>query len=473
MADSDSRWAAIKHYRSRAFQQVFNTSTFLGNVVIAFIISHFIEIPHATPHMEYVLFLLILAVGLWITEAIPPFAVGIFVIAFLVFTLGSEYMVDAPMPVDRYVGTWTSDVIWLLLGGFFLAEGMTVVGLDRALFQFAIKRFGSKPESLLFGLMMMTAFASMVMSNTATTAMMITSILPLVKRLGKGAPLTRSLLIGIPAAASVGGMGTIIGSTPNAIAVGALSAIGIKITFLTWMIFGVPLALFLVWSFWFYLKKRYVPQVKELDLSFLEDKPENIASKRQKRIVISTLIFTVLLWSTEGLHGIPLAGTSAVPIVILTLTRIISADEVRSLPWDTLMLVAGGLALGRAIVDVGLATTFVEVIESWNLPMLALAALFGYFTLAMSNVMSNTAASSILIPISLGLAGLYQVSVPLSVALCASCALLLPVSTPPNAIAYSTNLLEQKDFRISGLYFAVVAPLIIFPISILVAYLVM
>jgi sodium-dependent dicarboxylate transporter 2/3/5 len=137
------------------------------------------------------------------------------------------------------------------------------------------------------------------------------------------------------------------------------------------------------------------------------------------------------------------------------------------------MLVAGGLALGRAIVDVGLAATFVEVIESWNLPMLVLAALFGYFTLAMSNVMSNTAASSILIPISLGLAGLFQVSVPLSVALCASCALLLPVSTPPNAIAYSTNLLEQKDFRISGLYFAVVAPLLIFPVSILVAYFVM
>jgi sodium-dependent dicarboxylate transporter 2/3/5 len=214
-----------------------------------------------------------------------------------------------------------------------------------------------------------------------------------------------------------------------------------------------------------------VPQVKELDLSFLEEKPANLASRREKRIVISTLAITVLLWSTEALHGIPLAGTSAVPIVILTLTRIISADEVRSLPWDTLMLVAGGLALGRAIVDVGLATTFVEMIESWNLPMLALAALFGYFTLAMSNVMSNTAAASILIPISLGLAGFYQVSVPLSVALCASCALLLPVSTPPNAIAYSTNLLEQKDFRISGLYFAAVGPLLIFPITILVGYL--
>jgi sodium-dependent dicarboxylate transporter 2/3/5 len=136
------------------------------------------------------------------------------------------------------------------------------------------------------------------------------------------------------------------------------------------------------------------------------------------------------------------------------------------------MLVAGGLALGLAIVDVGLADTFIQVIEKVNMPLLILLALFGYLTLALSNVMSNTAATSILVPIALGLSGSFQISVPLMVALCASCALFLPVSTPPNAIAYSTNLLEQKDFRISGGYYFVVAPFLIYPIVLLVAYLV-
>lgn len=471
MGSNDSRKSSFKYYRDKTLSRLFTTSTFLGNVVIAFLVTYFIPFEDATPAMDCVLFLTVLAIGLWITEAIPPFAVGIFIIGYLVFTLGSDYFLETPMPISGYVGTWTSDVIWLLMGGFFLAEGMKRVELDRTLFRFTIRRFGTKPKRLLYGLMMMTAVASMFMSNTATAAMMIGSIMPLVTKLGKENPLTRSLLIGIPAAASVGGIGTIIGSTPNAIAVGALETIGVKITFLTWMVFGIPLALFLVWSFWKYLSSKNIADDVDLDLSFLDEEPEHLVPVKEKWIVIITLFFTVLLWSTESLHGIPLAATSAVPIVVLTLTGIISADQVRGLPWDTLMLVAGGLALGLAIVDVGLAEKFIVMLNSFNFPLLLLAIIFGYLTLGMSNVMSNTAAAAILIPITLGLTGIFQVSVPLIIALSASCALFLPVSTPPNAIAYSTNLVDQKDFRIGGIYFAVIAPIFIFPLGILVAYL--
>ncbi|MFN2430882.1 MAG: DASS family sodium-coupled anion symporter [Cryomorphaceae bacterium] len=471
MATYDSRWSALKHYRDRTLKRLFNTSSFLGNVLIALLITYFLRFDDATPEMTYVLFLLVLSVGLWLTEAIPPFAVGIFVIAYLVLTLGSDYFLPEPMPVDRYVSTWTSNVIWLLLGGFFLADAMKHVKLDRTLFRFTVKRFGTQPKRFLFGLMMMTALASMVMSNTATTAMMITSILPLVNKLGKSSKVTKALLIGVPAAASVGGLGTIIGSTPNAIAVGALDAVGVQITFLTWMVFGIPLALILVWAFWKYIGKS-LKDMAPLDLSFLDDEPEFIVARSEKRIVLFTLALTVLLWSTESVHGIPLAGTSAVPIVILSLTRIISSEEVRALPWDTLMLVAGGLALGRALVDVGLADAFIDGLKSMNLSLWLLAAIFGYLTLIMSNIMSNTAAASILIPISLGLEGIYQIAVPLIIAFAASCALFLPISTPPNAIAYSTKLLEQKDFRTSGIFFAVVAPFFIFPLSFLASYLI-
>lgn len=471
MAAYDSRHSAFRYFRKQTIRYVFNTSSFIGNFILAALITYFMPIEGDNPATVYVFFLMVLSIGLWITEAIPPFAVGIFIIAYLVFTLGSDYFLETPMEVDRYVSTWTSDIIWLLLGGFFLAEGMKHAKLDRTLFRFTVRRFGKSPKKLLFGLMMMTAVASMVMSNTATTAMMISSIMPLVSKLGKGNPMTKAILIGIPTAASVGGLGTIIGSTPNAIAVGALETVGIKISFLSWMIFGVPLALFLVWSFWKYLSTKSIQNAEKLDLSFLDKEPNHLVPVREKRIVIFTMIVTILLWSTESVHGIPLAATSAVPIVILTLTRIISAENVRSLPWDTLMLVAGGLALGLAIVDVGLAATFVQKLTSSNMPLWALAFLFGYITLGVSNVMSNTAAAAILIPMALGLDGIYQIAVPLIVALSAGCALFLPVSTPPNAIAFSTDLLEQKDFRMGGFYFLALGPALIFPIGIGIAYL--
>jgi sodium-dependent dicarboxylate transporter 2/3/5 len=237
------------------------------------------------------------------------------------------------------------------------------------------------------------------------------------------------------------------------------------------MIFGVPLAFILVWTFWKYLCSKSIQNAEKLDLSFLNDEPNHLVPLRDKWTVIFTMAVTILLWSTESIHGIPLAATSAVPIVILTLTRIISAENVRSLPWDTLMLVAGGLALGLAIVDVGLASSFIQQLTSSSMPLWVLAFLFGYITLGVSNVMSNTAAAAILIPMALGLDGIYQIAVPLIVALSAGCALFLPVSTPPNAIAFSTDLLEQKDFRIGGFYFLSLGPALIFPIAIGVAYL--
>ncbi len=469
---TDSRWSAIRHYRRKAFRTLFNTSTFLGNVTLAAILTYFLHIPDSTPEMEYVLFLVILAIGLWFTEAIPPFATAIFIIAYLVVVLGSDFFLDEALDVEHYVGTWTSDVIWLLLGGFFLAEGMKQVALDRELFRFTVRRFGSDPNRLLLGLMLMTAVGSMIISNSAITAMMITGIMPLIRVLGKKSPLTKSILIGIPSAAAMGGMGTIISSPPNAITVGALEGIGIRISFLTWMSFGVPLAAILVVSFWKYLSDRLPKDLTLPDISFLDDEEEKPSpqDRSNRRVVLVTLALTTLLWTTEIIHNIPLAAVSMVPIVLLTLTGILSAEEMRALPWDTLMLVAGGLALGYAISDVELTEVFVGFTSSWDIPLWMTAILFGYFALLIGNVMSNTATVAILMPVAVGFSGTYGVAVALMLGLSASSALFLPVSTPPNAIAYSTRMLDQKDFRIPGAYFAILSPVLIFPFSLLLGY---
>lgn len=462
MAYNDSRRAAIRLFKKLKYGWVWATSSFTGNFILAIIITSFFRNLEYTDDVNYVFFLSILAIGLWVTESIPPFAVGIFIIAGLLLGFGTDFFLeDHKTPVEMYLGTWTSNVIWLLLGGFFLAEGMSIVSLDRSLFQFTLDKFGEDPNRLLLGLMLTTAVGSMVMSNTATTAMMISSILPLARLMGKDSEYTKALLVGIPAAATLGGMGTIIGSTPNAIAVGALQEKGINLTFVDWMIFGLPTALIAVFLFWKFLtKKLHLSQIK-LDLSELRG-PVRSKKGFEKNAVLFTLFVTVSMWLTEPFHGIPIAATSAIPIVLLTLFQVIKAEDVRRLPWDTLMLVAGGLALGIAMVDVGLTDIIMEKISQLPIPLVGVALVFAIIAVLISNIMSNTAASSILVPLGLSLPGFWGIAVPLIVALSCSSALLLPVSTPSNAIAFSTGMIEQKNFRPGGLFMIVIGPSLAF-----------
>lgn len=470
MLDNDSRLAAVSKYSKKGINWLFNTSTFTGNFVIAFLATYFFREIGYGADVNYVFFIGILAIGLWITEAIPPFAVGIFIIAMLMFGFGTNYLIEETQPVEIYLDTWTSNVIWLLLGGFFLAEGMKVARIDRSLFLFAVKKFGKTPRHLLMGLMLTTAFGSMVMSNTATTAMMLSSVLPLIHILGKDNPFSKSLLVGIPAAAAVGGIGTIIGSTPNAIAVGALQEVGYRITFVDWMVFGLPIALILVYSFYRILARSIPINMETTDLKLDELRQREQVDRKNKIAVLFTLVLTIGLWLTEPLHGIPVAATSAVPIVLLTLTQVIKAEQVRSLPWDTLMLVAGGLALGLAIVEVGLSEIIMNELIALAIPTVWIAAVFAVLGILLSNVMSNTAASAILVPLGLTLTGIFGIATPLIIAVSCSCALLLPVSTPANAIAYATGLVEQKAFRKGGFFFMLAGPVTAFAVIMLWAW---
>nr|WP_223810390.1 SLC13 family permease [Avibacterium paragallinarum] len=220
---------------------------FLFSIIFALLLTLFFSDASFTKIQNYVLFLLFFSISLWVTEAIPPFSVSILIVGFLVLIMGKSEAYDAM----KYLQTWSDSVIWLFLGGFFLAEAMKKTKLDLMLLKAVLPRFGTNPCNVLWGLMLVaTAVMSMVMSNTATTAMMIATISPLFSRLSERGHLSKALLLGIPAAASVGGMGTIIGSAPNAIAVGALEKLGYPISFLEWIMVGAPLAFLLLFIFW-------------------------------------------------------------------------------------------------------------------------------------------------------------------------------------------------------------------------------
>lgn len=467
---ADSRTASLRYLTKIQgvvdFQQ--KIIYFLLSIILAFGLTYFLADAQMNQAQIYVLFLLFLSVGLWITEAVPPFAVGLLIFGFLVFALGNYYQAidpeNATKYVQKYVQTWSNSVIWLMLGGFFMAEAMQKVGLDKTLFRICVKRLGTKPRVVLLGIMLITAIFSMVMSNTATTAMMIAAVLPFIDTLDKGAPFSKALLIGIPGAASLGGIGTIIGSPPNAIAVEALNNHGIPFGFLEWAAIGFPIAMILVVLLWWCLTLKYVPKVSSINIITPKEKTIDADDRiyvLKRRFVLGILLLTLLLWLTGNLHGIPASAVSLLPIIMLSMFRIVSGTEVRKLPWDTLMLVAGGLSLGLAIQETGLAAYYVNMIQGYELNFYALVVVFSLLTVILSNFMSNTATTTILIPIAIILVSHNTEILPLVIGLSASTALFLPISTPPNAIAYATGRISQRDFRFGGLVAGLLGPIVI------------
>lgn len=451
---------------------------FLISVIAAFALSYLLYEPALNQAQVSVLFLLFLAIGLWVTEAIPPFAVGLLVFGFLVFAMTNYYSQIDPENVQqysqKYVNSWSNSVIWLMLGGFFMAEAMKKTQLDKDVFKMSISKFGEKPKYILLGLMLTTAAFSMIMSNTATTAMMIASVLPFLNTLDNDSPFAKAILIGIPGAASIGGMGTLIGSPPNAIAVEALNNQGYNFGFLEWMLIGFPVSVILTFALWFFLIKKYVPKIDHVNID-LDQIPSEIDKsedpklfKIKKNVVLGVLAITLLLWLTENFHHIPASAVSLLPIILLTIAGIIKADDVRSLPWDTLMLVAGGLALGLAIKETGLARFYVEKLSHFDINFYAIVVLFAMLTVFLSNVMSNTATATILIPIGIILTYNNPIILPIVIGLSASTALFLPISTPPNAIAYSTGKLAQKDFRYGGILMGLIGPIMIVAFTLLI-----
>ncbi|MCH7514037.1 MAG: DASS family sodium-coupled anion symporter [Bacteroidetes bacterium] len=446
---ADSRFASIRYIRAH-----WPLTPKVSLLIIVFIVSLLLRqtiiesVDYATANA---FFLLVFAAGLWITEAIPPFAVSILIIGFAMYFLGD---VQTPGLISenwkQYINTWSSPIILILMGGFFMALGAQITQFDRKFSRAVLSWFGTKPYGLLLGFMLTTGILSMFMSNTATTAMMVAVLIPIIRDIPKKDPLIKALYLGVASAGTVGGIGSVIGSPPNAITVGNIQNHGMEFTFLDWMIFGVPISLFFILMIWFLLKHRFKTACTEIKIQNserLEQTDQN--TLRNRIIVVITFVLTIGLWLTSNIHHIPVAVVSFIPVVFFTVSGIIRAADLGRIPWDTLLLVAGGLTLGLAITETGLAHFLISKIPAFNNPIYMLL-LLGLVTMLFSNIMSNTATASILIPLSASIVPDYTLAASLVIGLCASTALFLPISTPPNAIVYSTGYLKQSDFRYIG-----------------------
>lgn len=425
-----------------------------------------------TPAATRALFILLLSATLWLSDTIPAYSVGILVIALKIALLGRPDGVFAKSSKDweQFVMVLGHPLVWLFFGGFVLAAGMSHCGLDRLLAKGLLKRVGTKPKAVLLGMMGVTFVLSMFMSNTATTAMM----LAIVTQLGSdpsGEPTegkqhdrrySVGLLVGTAVAANLGGVASLIGTPPNAIAVGALDELNpsLNISFLDWMLIGLPPAcvcLMLAWLLvsWWYPSKRTSIHFASSSASELH---LPVAPRWQLIVVAVTLVATFAGWLTSSLHGIPAAAIALLPIVVFTASGLLSIQEIRNLPWEVLFLLAGGLALGQAVTETGLSAWIVAQLPLSSLPPLAIGCVMGYVTVLMSNFMSNTAAANVLVPIGVALSAGFEANVAVTIAFGASAAMCLPVATPPNAIVCSTGLCRTRDFLQIGLVIGVVLP---------------
>ena len=421
--------------------------------IVVFITTLVVDLPGIEPAAQRMLAVFLLAIVLWVTEAIPLVATALLVILLQVLLLTDQALVPLEESVTTPADTFAAladPVIILFLGGFLIADGAAKYNLDKNLAALLLRPFiaGGARRTVL-GLMLITALLSMFVSNTATTATMFAVLLPVLMALPAGKART-GLALSIPIAANVGGIGTPVGTPPNAIALGQLSAQGITISFLDWMLLAMPLMIVVLLGSWWMLTRRFIaadtPFEIDLETRFNTSPPALVFS------VVAGL--TVVLWLTEPLHGLASSTVGFIPVVLLLATGAMGPKDLQGLQWHVLYLVAGGIALGSGIGASGMDLWLLELIAWDLLPGTALIALLVFAGLAMSTVISSSAAANLLIPLALSLAiglGLNAALIAVVVALGCALAMALPISTPPNAIAYATGEVPQSAMISTGL----------------------
>ncbi|MFU8821076.1 MAG: SLC13 family permease [Gammaproteobacteria bacterium] len=465
----DTRRAARRFLAAVEFDDLGALLRVLGSLAVGAAVAFLPEWPALDPAARRCLFILVLAAGLWATEAIPAFAVALLVIGLSILLLGRPDGVfvapDEPERWQIFIAPFSSPLIWLFLAGFILAEAAARTGLDRTLAGLVFRAAGARATSVLLAAMGITFVLSMFMSNTATAAMMIAVIAPVLHTLAPGHPFRPALPLGIAVAANLGGMGTLVGTPPNAIAAGFITLGGTDLSFLNWMLLGLPPAALLAGGLGAYLLYRYRAAGLMLDRHALATAQE--AGPRaplwQRGVVVAVFSVTLALWM---FGPAPAAVVAFVPITVLSVTGVIGVAEIRQLRWDVLILMAGGLSLGVAVTETGLASWLVAGLPTQGLGIMGAALAFALFTAFLSNFMSNTAAANILIPLgaaaAVSLGGAPGV-LPVIIALSASSAMCLPIATPPNAIAYATGEINSRDFLLPGLILAIATPLLTVP----------
>ena len=425
------------------------------------------DIDGLTVVQQRIIAIFVFATLSWLTECIPAWATSLAIMTIMCVSVSENSFqffkgdgIGELLKSKEIMASFADPIIMLFLAGFILAIAASKSGLDTLLAKNMIRPFGNKSENVLLGFLFITGIFSMFISNTATAALMLTFLAPVFASLPANGKGRIALTMSIPLAANLGGIGTPIGTPPNMIAMKFLNdpdGLNLGISFGQWMLIMGPLVVILLLICWRVIFYFFPFSKKTIEL---EIKGE-IHRGWRMYVVIATFIITILLWIIpKEITGINTNTVSMIPMGIFAITGVINAKDLQQIDWSVIWMVAGGFALGLGMNGSGLADVAIESIPfgSWSpIVILIVSGLICYF---LSNFISNTATAALLMPIlavvcramgnKLDVIGGTS-TVLIGVAIAASTAMCLPISTPPNAIAYSTGLIEQKDMLKAGL----------------------
>jgi solute carrier family 13 (sodium-dependent dicarboxylate transporter), member 2/3/5 len=437
---------------------------FLVSVAIAAMVVTVMLLTQAVPReAAFMAGILALAALLWMTEAVPLFATSLLVIGLQILLLanpggwpglGFEDQQSPTSPTYQQVLAAAADpVLVLFFGGLLLARAATKEKVDQALAGLVLHPLRNRPMFLLLAVMLVTAALSMWMSNTATAAMMIVVGLSITGRLPGEEPFRKGLLLSVPFAANIGGLGTPVASPPNAIAVSYLEQAGNPISFFQWMAVAVPLMAVLLLLTWLLLWCWYYPSQPTLTLQ-----TDRRPMTRRGWYVVTVMTVTMALWISEHWHGLPAAAVALIPAVAFTIGGVLKTEDIHGINWTVLILIAGGISLGAGMRDTGLAQAMSHRLPSPGYADgLGLLAVLVTVTMVLSIFMSNTAAANLLLPLGIAAASggsggsLGVLRIAMSIALTASISMALPVSTPPNAIAHAHEVTTKREMAQVGI----------------------
>ncbi len=431
--------------------------------------SSFLTLPQ-----RYALVVLIYASGLWVTEAVPLAATAI-LIPLLQAAFGIQSFAKALVP-------FFDTTVMLLLGGFMLAVAVEKYDLDEYFAYVILSRVKSGTKGVVLAIMFATGFLSMWISNSAATALLIAMALKITDQVkDQKGNFSKIMVLAIAYSATAGGLSTLVGTTTCAMAAASLKTmVGYDISFLGWMVYGMPIAIVQILVIWVVLFAIFPTDVKNIPKI---ERPSSKLSGKQKQ-TLAVFVFAVLAWLTGSLpepvvnligwsgHGYSSSMVAAVILIVLYFTDLIEDQDIKNGKWSTLLLIGGGLSLGAAIEVTGLVNVisdYLMTLTSGGSPLIAIVIVV-VSGLGISIIASNTASAGIFLPIAIGLGqkiGFSPVILAVSVGISTSLDFMLPVGTPPNAIAYSTGKVTMPEMIKAGILMDLAGALI----TIILAYL--
>lgn len=442
-----------------------------------------------TPHGASIEGMRVLAVvalmaSLWITEAVPVAATALLPIVL--------YPLLGVMKTSEVTGSYANHLIYLFMGGFLIAVTMERWNLHRRIALQVILLAGTSPQAIILGFMIATAFLSMWVSNTATTMMMLTIAMALIKQFDKNNAqasdkkdnFSIALMLGIAYAASVGGTATLIGTPPNAILAGVYEELyGQRITFAGWMTIALPIALLMLFCIWFYLTRwaypprtdavpggRHAIKIELLDLGPISS---------EERWVFGVFVGAALCWILRGFidwQAIEMVQDSTIAIAAALLLfllpsksqkgeRLLNWETAVKIPWDVIVLFGGGFAIAKGFSHTGLTGWIAgqfTLLQGMNL--VVILGLIVATVIFLTEVTSNTATASLLLPLMGALAITLKMDPYLlmaATALACSYAFMLPAATPPNAIVYGSRRVTIMQMVRAGIFINILGALVL------------